>query len=195
MLNNTINYTSHPSTYADGTPIENATRSVSLESSEHVLGNFHQHRFDCHPQHGILYYLDDQSMHVDNRNLPSSPGNVQLILWADGNQWWSGKPSTTDVIMSIKNIEMYYNTTGKETTEWLEACEEAGGPSETTVCEEGKILQEDDPHLILLGDSQNIGNSSPDMTSGGNGVGFQRMIGWELLVGSILGQTMAWTFD
>ena len=172
---------------------------MSLDSSEHVLTQFHQHRFDCYPQHGVTYYLDDQIVHVDNRNLPSSPGNVQLILWADGNRWWSGKPSTTDVVMSIKSIEIYYNTSGsgtdKDSRVWLEECQQAGGsPSETTICEEGKILQEDDPHTILLGDGRNIGNSSSHMTGSGKGVGPRRMVDWELLVGGILAQTMAWTF-
>ena len=188
VVNNTINYTSHPSTYLNGTPIANATRSLPLDLSENILTTFRQHRFDCHPRLGTKYYLDDQVVHVDSHNIPSSPGNVQLLLWADGNKFWSGKPSTTDVIMSVKRIEVYYNTSGSDEggsgTEWFDACQDAGGPSESTTCEEGVLLSEDDP---------SIWRASPSMKGGGGGASVWRVIGRELLVGGLLAGVMAWT--
>lgn len=187
ILNNTINYTSHPSTYANGTAIVNATRSVPLDSSDSVLTTFREHRFDCHPQHGTKYYLDHQVVHVDSHNIPSSPGNVQLLLWADGNRWWSGSPSTTDVVMSVKCIELYYNTSmsnrGGSGTELSDACQQAGGPGESTVCEEGAILEEDDPNSWKAG---------PSVTGGGKGVNIWRLVGREMLVGALLAGLMAW---
>jgi hypothetical protein len=188
IVNNTINYTSHPSTYPNGTPIANATRSIPLDASESILTTFQQHRFDCHPKYGTKYYLENEVVHVDGHNIPSSAGNVQLLLWADGNRWWSGKPSTTDVIMSVKSIEVYYNTSGSDAgedgTEWFDACQRLGGPSESTICEEGVTLPEDDPGTW---------EGSPSMTGGGGGVSVWRMIGRELLAGGLLAGVMAWT--
>jgi hypothetical protein len=187
IVNNTINYTSHPSTYADGTPIANATLSVSLGSSGNILSNFREHRFDCHPDYGTKYYLDDEVVHADGHNIPNSPGNVQLLLWADGNGWWSGKPSTTDVIMSVKSIEVYYNTSGSDTgesgTKWFDACQRAGGPSHETVCEEEIITSEDDPDTWKV---------NPSMTGGGDSARVWKLIGRELLIGGLLAEMMAW---
>lgn len=147
ILNNTINYTSHPSTYVNGTPIFNATRSVSLEKDD-ILTSYRQHRFDCHPHSGTYYFLDDSLVHFDGHSIPASAGNVQLNLWADGNQLWSGIPSKTDVVMTIKMIEIYYNTSDSNKLDgtWHEACSRAGGPGPRTVCDEGMILEDDDPH-------------------------------------------------
>jgi hypothetical protein len=188
IVNNTINYTSHPSTYTNGTPITNATRSVSLGSSENILSTLRLHRFDCHPQYGTKYYLDDKVVHVDSHNIPSSPGNVQLLLWADGNSFWSGKPSTTDVVMSVQSIEIYYNTSDSDSwqsgTEGFDDCQQAGGPSDMTVCDEGMALPEDD---------SDSWRASPSMTGGGAGGAVWMMIGREMLVGGLLAVLMAWT--
>lgn len=51
-------------------------------------------------------------MHSDPHNPALSPGSIQLMLWANGNNYWSGRPSITDVFMSVKQIALYYNTTG-----------------------------------------------------------------------------------
>ena len=161
---------------------------MSLDSSESILTTFRQHRFDCHPQDGTKYYLDDEVVHVDSHNIPSSPGNVQLLLWADGNRFWSGKPSTTDVIMSVKSIEVYYNTSasdeGERGTEWFDACQDAGGPSERTICDEGVFLLEDDPTMWKV---------SPRMTGRGGGMSVWTAIGRKLLVAGLLAGIMAWT--
>ncbi len=90
--------------------------------------------------------------------------------------------------MSVKSIEVYYNTSGSDGgesgTEWFEACQQAGGPGEATVCEEGTVLQEDDPNTWIL---------SPSMSGGGNEIGLWRTIGKEILVGALLAEVVAWT--
>jgi hypothetical protein len=60
-------------------------------------------------------------------------GSLQFKLWADGNRWWSGTPSSTEVHMTIKSIVAYFNTTTTD-REWTAACEAAGGPSEENIC-------------------------------------------------------------
>ena len=71
---------------------------------------------------------------------------MQLHLWADGNKWWSGIPSSTNVFMTVKEILMYYNTTGTyndSDMRWFDKCRKAGGPNDRTVCLEGTRLDED----------------------------------------------------
>ena len=79
---------------------------------EHTLTEFRSHRFDCDLS-GARYYLDDELVHQDNRGPPSAGGTIQLKLWADGNRWWSGKPSTSDTYLHVRRIEAYFNTTSK----------------------------------------------------------------------------------
>ncbi|KAK5082146.1 hypothetical protein LTR05_007289 [Lithohypha guttulata] len=120
IVNDTINYTAQPSTEADWTPIPNATLSMPLQKT---LNDFKVHRFDCNPVSGVDYYLDDKLMHNDHHNVPKEGGSLQLKLWADGNQWWSGIPSKTDVHLRVKSIIAYYNTTSSLTNlEWHNKC-------------------------------------------------------------------------
>lgn len=147
-VNNQINYyTSHPSTHTNGTLIANATCFMSNSSSDNILTTFQQHGFDCDPEHGTKYHLNDQVVHVDKHNIPNSPGNVQLILGTAGSQFWSGKPSATDVVMRVESIEVYYNiqwfSYSGRGTEWFEACQQVGGPSKQTAFEEEPVLRED----------------------------------------------------
>lgn len=139
LVNNTINYTTQPSQYADGTRIPNATLSLPLSDSFNTnLQIFHEHRFDCDRAGGAKFYLDGKLMQVDAHNIPKFGGSIQLKLWADGNKWWSGNPSSTTVTMSVKSIIAYFNTSGTEDgsdTDWFHACSQAGGPSNDTICE------------------------------------------------------------
>ena len=136
IVNNTINYTEHPSLYPDGLPIPNATLSVPFTN----YTTLQTHRFDCTPQ-TATYYLNNQIMHQDHHNIPHYPGSIQLNLWADGNRLWSGTPSTTNVTMAVSIIDVYYNTSETDNgddTAWFETCAKAGGPSDQTVCMEGE---------------------------------------------------------
>lgn len=134
IVNNTINYTSHPSIQPNGIPILNATRSVRLPKDD-FLAVYREHRFDCAPE-GVQYYLDGQLQHSDAHSIPQAAGSLQLNLWSDGNRYWSGSASITDVYMKVKDLLVYFNTTGTDAgtdKKWLEACKAAGGP-EKTLC-------------------------------------------------------------
>ena len=134
IVNNTINYTSHPSADSNGVPIFNATRSVRLPHDD-FLAVYREHRFDSSPQ-GVQYYLDGQFQHANSHSIPQAGGSLQLNLWSDGNRYWSGSASTTDVLMKVKKFTVYFNTTATDAgtdKKWLETCTAAGGP-ETSIC-------------------------------------------------------------
>jgi hypothetical protein len=130
IVNNTINYTSHPSMNA-GRPIFNASRSVRMPKDD-FLATYREHRFDCSPQ-GVEYFLDGRLEHADAHSIPQAGGSLQLNLWSDGNRYWSGSASTTDVFMHVRDILVYYNTTGSNDKKWLDACVSSGGP-EKAIC-------------------------------------------------------------
>lgn len=135
LVNNTISFTSHPSLAADGEPIPNATLIKSLNDSHFSPEHFREYRFDSHPDLGVRYYVDGNLIHTNTRNVPKegAGGSLQFKLWADGNEWWSGEPSTTDVFMTIKSIVAYYNTSTAD-PEWARRCDTAGGPGNETIC-------------------------------------------------------------
>lgn len=96
---------------------------------------FREYRFDSHPDLGVQFFVDGELVHTNTGNVPRDGmgGSLQVKLWADGNEWWSGQPSETDVFLTIKSIVAYFNITTPD-PEWIEGCEAAGGPSEETVC-------------------------------------------------------------
>lgn len=130
VVNDTINYTTHPSVNADWTRIPNATLSVPLE---HTLDTFRTHRFDC-DHSGSRYFLDDHMVHEDHRGGPREGGSLQLKLWADGNKWWSGIPSRTDTFLHIRKLEAYFNVTTQEDRSCDKPCLQKGpvSPIEST---------------------------------------------------------------
>ncbi|KIW87336.1 uncharacterized protein Z519_11972 [Cladophialophora bantiana CBS 173.52] len=133
VVNNTVSFTSHPSRAPNGSPIPGATLSKSLSDPKLNPDAFREYRFDSHPELGVAYYVDGKLIHTNTDNVPDEGGNLQLKLWADGNKWWSGTPSTTDVFMIVESIVAYYNTSTLEPA-WLDSCTAAGGPSKRTIC-------------------------------------------------------------
>ena len=94
--------------------------SIPLEKT---ISDFRTHRFDCDPDKGVAYYLDDKLLHTDSHNIPRNGGSLQLKLWADGNNYWSGLPSKSDVQMQVKSVIAYFNTTSSlSNEEWNNKC-------------------------------------------------------------------------
>lgn len=135
LVNNTINYTNHPSVDTNGAPIKDATLSIPLTGENSgLMSAFREHRFDS-SVYGVNFFLDGNLVKTDNHSVPQDGGSVQFKLWADGNKWWSGIPSTTDVHLSIRSIIAYYNTSHSQSVLWSRECNLAGGPNEKTVCD------------------------------------------------------------
>jgi hypothetical protein len=133
IVGDTINYTLHPSLNPNRSLIPNATMSRPLSKIHFEPDIFHEYRFDLHPTMGASFYVDGNLTHCSNHSIPSRGGSMQMKLWADGNKWWSGTPSTTDVSLVIKSIVAYYNTSQPD-SQWAKTCRLAGGPSQKTIC-------------------------------------------------------------
>ncbi|KAI9788714.1 MAG: hypothetical protein M1835_002113 [Candelina submexicana] len=146
----TIHYTSHPFTNPGASYPATLTKPWT---------EYQEHRFDWHPGN-ITFYQGARAVHYTTANVPKVAGNMQMNLWANGNEW-SGTPSKTNVTMNVKNILFYYNTTASEAgtdQAFNQACSKAGGDSSKTICKDtdpevkvsGAGVQRSSPTIALL---------------------------------------------
>lgn len=121
----TVHYTTHPSVLPSGSVVPGASTAARLNLP---WTDFQEHRFDW-TRDNVTFYQDGVASHTTIANVPQVGGSVQLNLWADGSAW-SGEPSKTDVIMAVKSIQMYFNTTTSDSgldTAFNDVCTRAGG--------------------------------------------------------------------
>jgi len=83
---------------------------------------------------------------------------MQMNLWADGSAW-SGRPSATNVTMSVRSILLFYNTTASEAgadQSFNKACQDAGGRNNFAVC------MDTDPRVMGVRSAAALRTSSGD---------------------------------
>ena len=140
-----VHYTVHPAKDEDDIVLHNATAVLSMKG-DNPGSIFQRHRFDW-TNDELRFYQNSDLVLTMNERIPQVAGHVYMNLWADGGSW-SGSPSTTDVLMTVRLIAIYHNTSASEagTDDLFNLrCERAGGPSEQTVCldtmvESGEIV-------------------------------------------------------
>jgi len=121
----------------DGTKIVSATLSMPLKN---ISSDYNIHRFDCDVA-GTKFFLNDKIMHTATHNVPRAGGSLQLKVWADGNKWWSGLPSKTDVLLNARSIIAYYITTSSSNDkQWLQRCAQGKKQCEAVTSVERKKL-------------------------------------------------------
>lgn len=140
-----VHYTVHPAKDEDDIVLQNATAVISMKG-DNPGSNFQRHRFDW-TNDELRFYQNSDLVITMNERIPQVAGHVYMNLWADGGSW-SGSPSTTDVLLTVRLIAIYHNTSASEAG--MDAlfnlrCQKAGGPSEQTVCldtmvESGEIV-------------------------------------------------------
>ncbi|KAL1958826.1 hypothetical protein VTO42DRAFT_3663 [Malbranchea cinnamomea] len=134
-----IHYTVHPAKDEDDIVLQNATAVIPLRG-DNPGSNFQRHRFDW-TKDELRFYQNSELVITMNERIPRVGGHVYLNLWADGGSW-SGSPSTTDVLMTVRLIAIYHNTSASDAgmdVMFNSRCEKAGGPSERTVCLDTKV--------------------------------------------------------
>jgi hypothetical protein len=135
----------HPAKDQNDFVFQNATDVIPLVGDK-PASSYQRHRFDWTGKQ-LRFYQNSELVLRKTQRIPEIGGHVYMNLWADGGVW-SGSPSTTDVLMSVRLIAIYHNTTASEAG--LDAtfnlrCDIAGGPSERTVCsdtlvESGEVI-------------------------------------------------------
>ncbi|BFZ60510.1 hypothetical protein YB2330_001546 [Saitoella coloradoensis] len=103
----TIHYSNQPDVIdgdiVDGSSYED-TLVNGLKWTEYI-----EHRLDWYPNQ-TDYYANYTHAQTNWYHAPEVPSNVVLNMWSDGGVWSSGPP-TSDVVMQIKYIKLYFNTT------------------------------------------------------------------------------------
>lgn len=121
--------------------IPDATEEVQLLSSEYSEANpFLTHRFDWSSKE-LRFYQGSGLLHKHSVNIPTVAGSANINIWSDGGEW-SGIPSTSDVIMSVRSVVIYHNTTASEAgrdTAFNRRCWAAGGVSRGTTCRDHEV--------------------------------------------------------
>ena len=71
----------------------------------------HEYRYDWVPGK-VDYYTDGVLQETFTTNVPTEPGAVLWNIWSNGDPGFSVGPPAQDAVLRIKEIVMYYNTTG-----------------------------------------------------------------------------------
>ncbi|KIW14086.1 hypothetical protein PV08_06867 [Exophiala spinifera] len=95
--NQAVDPEDEPETQATGTSPLDCTTAV------------HEYRIDWTSDY-TAFYLDGKLQKKFTTNVPSESGPWVWNNWANGNKGWSVGPPSSDNILLIKSIEMYYNT-------------------------------------------------------------------------------------
>ncbi|KAF3940659.1 hypothetical protein ABW19_dt0204352 [Dactylella cylindrospora] len=89
-------------------PFKTLTRSTSIFDP---TKGYHQYRFDW-SRSKVVYYVDGYANGLYWRNLPvSASGQILVNNWSNGDPYWSGGPPLRDSILSIKRVDLYFNST------------------------------------------------------------------------------------
>lgn len=130
----------HPAKQQNDSVLQNATDIVSLYGGDETRSEFQRHRFDW-TSDDLRFYQNSEQVLTKTKRIPAVGGHAYLDLWADGGVW-SGSPSTTNVLMSVRLIAIYHNTSASEVgrdEQFNKRCAKAGGPSEQTICLDTRI--------------------------------------------------------
>ncbi|KAK6511299.1 hypothetical protein TWF481_000220 [Arthrobotrys musiformis] len=86
---------------------------------------YHEYRFDW-LKSGVKYTVDGNAYGSYTRFIPKTAGSILINNWSNGDPYWSAGPPTKDSTLSIRSVDLYFNTT--DTTAiatWKAACKKA----------------------------------------------------------------------
>jgi hypothetical protein len=97
-----------------------------------IVGGMHDYRFDW-LRNGTKFYLDSVPAGGFTKDVPVVDGTINFNMWGNGGSFSGPQTPTTDNVMSISKIAMYFNSSSKSTSaQWEKACKAANKKS---VCE------------------------------------------------------------
>ncbi|KAI0180861.1 glycoside hydrolase family 16 protein [Hypoxylon sp. FL1284] len=71
---------------------------------------FHEYRIDFLPGR-VLFYADAELLaEMNGAGVPSTPGNLQLSHWSNGNAGWSRGPPAQDATTTVSYVKAYFNS-------------------------------------------------------------------------------------
>ncbi|KAI1772472.1 glycoside hydrolase family 16 protein [Hypoxylon cercidicola] len=94
---------------------------------------FHEYRIDFLPDR-VLFYADAELLtEMNGTGVPSTPGNLQLSHWSNGNGGWSRGPPKEDATTTVSYVKAYFNSSlESRQQDYRIRCKDPSSP--TAVC-------------------------------------------------------------
>ncbi|EPS45391.1 hypothetical protein H072_625 [Dactylellina haptotyla CBS 200.50] len=126
---------------ADGIPLPGLQLTVQRLTQSQTLSNYkvlpfdgsydptkgyHEYRFDW-LQSGVRYFIDGNSTSPYTKFIPNVPGSILINNWSNGDRYWPAGPPTQNSILSIREVDLYFNVTDPSLLRaWEAGCKSAG---------------------------------------------------------------------
>ncbi|KAF3143435.1 hypothetical protein TWF703_010849 [Orbilia oligospora] len=85
-------------------------RVVPFDGRFDPTKGYHEYRFDW-LKTGVKYTVDGNSYGTYTRFIPKSAGQILINNWSNGNRYWPAGPPLQNSILSIRSVDIYFNTT------------------------------------------------------------------------------------
>ncbi|KAI1412903.1 glycoside hydrolase family 16 protein [Hypoxylon sp. FL1857] len=91
---------------------------------------FHDYRIDFLPDK-VLFYADAVLLtEMNGTGVPSTPGNLQVSHWSNGNAGWSQGPPKTDAVTTVSYVKAYFNSSlDSRLSDYKARCKDPSAPS------------------------------------------------------------------
>ncbi|KAI8966207.1 glycoside hydrolase family 16 protein [Daldinia sp. FL1419] len=91
--------------------------------------DFHEYRIDFLPER-VLFYADAQLLtEMNGTGVPSTPGNLQVSHWSNGNMEWSQGPPKANATTTVSYVKAYFNSSlESRQTDYRLRCKDPSAP-------------------------------------------------------------------
>ena len=109
-----VSFTNQPSTTNVTTMPDKLTREKYVD-----------YRFDWNPSY-TRFYVNNQSLVKFTEDVPDADGTIKLNSWANGGSFAGASVPTSDAVLSVEWIDLYFNTSDSTKAKaWKKSCASA----------------------------------------------------------------------
>ncbi|KAI1769203.1 glycoside hydrolase family 16 protein [Hypoxylon sp. FL1150] len=136
--------------------------------------DFHEYRIDFLSDR-VLFYADAELLaEMNGTGVPSTPGNLQLSHWSNGNTGWSQGPPGENATTTVSYVKAYFNSSlASRQQDYRIRCKDPSAP--TAVC-----AIPDKNATFFFGNMNNMTTNQTTYREDGVGNGGERARVWSL---------------
>lgn len=124
-----VHYTNQPGS-SDGVVDPAAAKDIVIPGADFTA--FGEHRFDWLPSESKYYYNGAQTASI-TKNVPTTPSEIILNVWSNGDPGFSKGPPTADAIATVQWVQMYFNSTSLSESQFVSSCNAAGNAAKCLI--------------------------------------------------------------
>lgn len=117
-----VHYTNHPG-QLNGDTDPDAAKNVVIPGADFTA--FGEHRIDWLPAQTKYYYNGAQTSSI-TKNVPTTPSQVIINAWSNGDPNFSQGPPTSEAIATVQYAHLYFNSTAYSEQDLISSCAAAG---------------------------------------------------------------------